>query len=61
MLELYKLANQTAGTKEALRVQAIELARNLHASKIRRERKLATLSFEVRMGFSIAEKKINIR
>ena len=30
VLELYKIANQTAGTDDALRVRAIEFARNLH-------------------------------
>ena len=40
---------------EALRVRAIEFARDLHALEFRRACELATLSFEVRMGFSIAE------
>ena len=57
MLELYKIANQTAGTVEALRVRAIEFARDLHALGVRRARELATLSFEVRMGFSIDEQR----
>ena len=57
VLELYKIANQTAGTVEALRVLAIEFARDLHASEVRRARELATLIFELRMGFSIAEQR----
>ena len=57
VLELYKIANQTARTVEALRVRAIEFARDLHASEVRGARELATLSFEVRMGFSIAEQR----
>ena len=57
VLELYKISNQTAGTVEALRVQAIEFAKDLHASEVRCARELATLSFEVRMGFSIAEQR----
>ena len=57
VLELYKIANQTASTVEALRVRAIEFARDLHASEVRRARELATLSFEVRMGFRIAEQR----
>ena len=47
MLELYKIANQTAETVAALRVRAIEFARDLHASEVRRARELAMLSFEV--------------
>ena len=42
---------------EALRVRAITFARDFHASAVRRARELATLSFEVRMGFSIAEQR----
>ena len=57
MLEFYKIANQTVGTVEALRVRAREFVRDLHASEVRRARKLATLSSEVRMGFSIAEQR----
>ena len=57
VLELYKIANQTAGTVEAFRVRAIEFARDLHASEVRRARELATLSFEVRIGFNIAEQR----
>ena len=57
MLELYKISNQTAGTLGALIVRAIEFARDLHASEVCRARKLATLSFEVRMKFSIAEQR----
>ena len=57
MLELYKIANQTAGTVVALRVRSIEFARDLHASEVCRARDLATLSFQVRMGFSVAEQK----
>ena len=57
VLELYKIANQTAGTVEALRGRALEFARDLHASEVRRAREIATLSFEVRMGFSIAEQR----
>ena len=57
MLELYKIANQTAGTVKALRVRAIEFARDLHALEVRRARALATLCFEVRMGFSMAEQR----
>ena len=45
LLELYQIANQTAGTVEALRVWAIEFARDMHASEVRRARELATLSF----------------
>ena len=56
-LELYKIANQTAGTVKALRVRAIEFASDLHASEVRRARELATLSFEIRIGFSIAEQR----
>ena len=55
VLELYKIVKQTAGTVEALRVRALEFDRDLHASEVRRARELATLSFKVRMGFSIAE------
>ena len=57
LLELNKIANQTAGTVEALRVRAIEFARDLHALEVRRARELATLSFEVRIKFSIAEQR----
>ena len=57
VLELYKIANQTAETVEALRVRAIEFARDLHASEVRRARELATLSFQVRIGFSIEEQR----
>ena len=57
VLELYTIANQTAGTVEALRVRAIEFARDLHASEVRRARELDTLSFEVKMEFSIAEQR----
>ena len=60
VLELYKIANQTAGTVEALCVRAIEFARDLHASEVRHARELATLSFEVRMGFSIEEQRSTI-
>ena len=60
VLELYKIAkiaNQTAGTVEALRVRALEFARELHASEVRRARELAMLSFKARMGFNIAEQR----
>ena len=57
VLELYKIANQTAGKVKALRVRAIEFARDLHASEVRPARELSTLSFEARMGFSIAEQR----
>ena len=57
LLELYKIANQTAGTVEALRVRAIEFARDFHTSEVCRALELATLRFEVRMGFSIAEQR----
>ena len=57
VLELYTISNQTAGTVEAFRVRAIEFARDWHASEVRRVRELTTLSFEVRMGFSIAEQR----
>ena len=57
VLELDKIANQTAVTVEALCVQALEFARDLHAFEVRRARELATLSFEVKMGFNIAEQK----
>ena len=57
LLELYKIAIQSAGTVEALRFRAIEFARDLHASEVRRARELATLSIEVRMGFSIAKQR----
>ena len=35
----------------------LEFARDLHASEVCRARELATLSFEVKMGFSIAEQR----
>ena len=57
VLKLYKIANQTAGRVEALRVWAIEFARDFHAFEVRRSPELATLSFEVRMGCSIAEQR----
>ena len=57
VLELYKIANQTESKVEGLRVQAIEFSRDLHASDVFRARELATLSFDVKMGFSIAEQK----
>ena len=57
VLELSKIANQITGTVEALRVRAIEFAKDLHASEVRRARELATLSFEVRIRFTIAEQR----
>ena len=38
-------------------VRAIEFAKDLHASEIRHARELATLIFEIRMRFSIAEQR----
>ena len=60
VLELYKIAKQTAGTVEALLVRARDYARELHVSEVCRARELATLSFEVRMGFSIAEQRLTL-
>ena len=57
VVELNKIANHTAGTVEAMRVRAIEFARDLHALEVRRGRELAPLSFEVRMGFFIVEQR----
>ena len=34
MLKLHKLANQTAGTVEALRIRALEFAKDLHTSEV---------------------------
>ena len=57
VLELYKIANKTAGTVVALRVRAIEFARDMHASEVCPARELAKLSFEIIMRFSIAEQR----
>ena len=57
MLKFYTIANQTAGTVEALRVRAIEFARDLHILNVRRKRELATLSLKVRMRLIITEHK----
>ena len=43
-----------------MRVRAIEFARGLHAAKVRCALKLATLSLNARMGFSIAEKQLTL-
>ena len=34
VLELYRLANETAGVVEKLRLRSIEFARNLHAAEV---------------------------
>ena len=48
VLELYRLANTTAGVVETLRLHAIEFAKNLNAAEVRRTRELSALSFEFR-------------